>query len=189
VKAIRLAAPEIDLRSALWPAALLAAVVTFAATLPQFQPSHHPLRPGFFTACTYVSLAGLAALRWPGSTALCRLAWAPAVAHLVLLVFATVSFVRFGHWPIYGRPDPSDLHLPWLYAAAVFAVLGGVVTLAANVFVLAVNGFILVLDLDRRSRPISRLPSLLLHVAIVGFSAWLWIFEFSDRRLLDWLAD
>jgi hypothetical protein len=189
MKAIRLPAPEIDLRTALWPAALLAALVTFAATLPQFQPSHHPLRPGFFTACVYVSLAGLGALRWSGSTALRRLAWAPAVAHLVLVAFATVSFVRFGYWPIYGRPDPSTLHLPWFYATAVFAVLSGVVTVAANIVVLAVNGFNLLLDLDRRSGPTPRLPSLLQHAAIVGFSAWLWIFEFSDRRLLEWLAD
>jgi hypothetical protein len=137
----------------------------------------------------YVSLAGLAALQWQGSAALRRLAWAPAVAHLVLLAFATVSFVRFGHWPIYARPDPSDLHLPWLYAAAVLAVLGGVVTLAANVVMLAASGFSLLLSLGRPNWTQLRLSSLLHHAAIFGFSVWLWIFEFSDRRLLDWLAD
>jgi hypothetical protein len=31
-----------------------------------------------------------------------------------LICFAVVARVKLGFWPQYDRPDPKDLHLPWL---------------------------------------------------------------------------
>lgn len=47
--------------------------------------------------------------------------WIPLAAYLCLFSFAAIAYLRKGHWPFYGHPDPSHLRLPLLYAASVLA--------------------------------------------------------------------
>lgn len=161
-----------------------AAGVVYVASLPRFQYFDVPAERLPFVACIYVALLALAALPWQGTATLRRLAWTPVACHLTLVIFASVSFARHGHWPFYSHPDPSGLRLPWLYLLSILAVPTAWATLAANALAIVLHALG-----DRPGEWRERLPALLHHAAILAFSVWLWMFEFRDRRLLEWLAD
>jgi hypothetical protein len=61
------------------------------------------------------------------------------MAFIVLFGFAALAYAKVGHWPLYARPDPKELRLPFLHAAAFFsypaaalAALGAIVSLGRS---------------------------------------------------------
>src|SRR6185503_3139133 len=106
------------------------------ATSPRFLHPINPAPPSMCIVCTYVALAGLAAINVRASRAVTAAVWAPTIAHLVLIAFASYSFLRHRHWPWYSFPDPSDLRLPFFYGAAVLAVFGGALAIPGGAIAL-----------------------------------------------------
>jgi hypothetical protein len=49
------------------------------------------------------------------------LCWLPLATYLCLFAFTAIALFEVGHWPSYGRPDPSTLQLPLLYGAALLS--------------------------------------------------------------------
>ncbi|HUR57225.1 MAG TPA: hypothetical protein VM029_05925 [Opitutaceae bacterium] len=98
----------------------------------------------------------------------------PLAAFAALFGFAALAYAKVGHWPLYSRPDPSELRLPLLYAAALLsfpAVLfsGGIAFIS-----LAVRP-----DRWRRSH---------LAILLVGAAAWSSSVPLLDG-LMNWLLD
>ena len=147
----------------------------------------HPINPvgaPMFTVCVYVALAGLAALKVPVSRRVHLTVWAPTLAHAVLIAFASYSFAVHGHWPWYSAPDPKYLHVPVLYGAAVLSVLAGALSIPAGLLALVA----LAVEM-RRQNWREKLPRWVHSAAVLVMGTWLWVFEWRDRRLIEWLAD
>jgi hypothetical protein len=98
----------------------------------------------------------------------------PLAAYTAVVAFAVIAYFKIGHWPSYGQPDPSALHLPLLRWVAVLAY--------PVAFLSAAFGCVAV--------PLAW-PSLRKHDIGIFFSGVaLWIFTFPIvRHLWDWLAD
>ena len=65
--------------------------------------------------------------------------WIPIIAFLALFGFAAVAWGRVGHWPYYANPDPKDLALPFLHAAALLAYPLALVSIPACLLVVILS--------------------------------------------------
>ena len=100
--------------------------------------------------------------------------WLPFIAFLALAGFATVARVRVGHWPYYSNPDPKDLDLPLLHAAALLSYPIALVSIPACLFVviLAWN------SMKRRD----------VFMVMLGVALWAFILPITGP-LFEWLID
>jgi hypothetical protein len=100
--------------------------------------------------------------------------WTPLIAFLTLFGFAAIGWVRVDHWPHYANPDPKDLHLPVLHAAALLAYPLALVSIPACllVLVLAWNSL--------------RLRDVIIYTS--GASLWAFVFPITGS-LFEWLID
>lgn len=182
MKALPLHLPAGSTRLGLAAILLVASATVFVATWPQFLSRIYPVPPSLLVTFMYIALAALAARALPLSRGVRLAVWTPAAAHLVLIAFASYSLFRLGHWPKYGMPDPEELSVSVLYFAAMLSMLVGTLAVPFAAFTLGAafwgEGW-------RRERAATWLHA----VAVLAFGAGLWVFEWSDRRLFNWLMD
>jgi hypothetical protein len=100
--------------------------------------------------------------------------WLPAIAFVILIGFATIASIRVGHWPYYSNPDPKELHLPLLHAAALFSYPLALISLPIGLLIALLS-----FDSLRRRDII---------VFTTGAAAWAFIFPIVGR-LFEWLVD
>jgi hypothetical protein len=65
------------------------------------------------------------------------LSWIPLGTFLCLATFTAIAMRKEGHWPLYGRPDPSTLRLPLLYGASLLSYPVTIVAVAVGLIGLA----------------------------------------------------
>ena len=65
--------------------------------------------------------------------------WMPIFTFLALFGFAAIAWIRQGHWPYYANPDPKELDLPFLHAAALLAYPITMVSVPACLLVVIVT--------------------------------------------------
>ena len=100
--------------------------------------------------------------------------WIPIIAFVALLGFAAVAWVRVGHWPYCANPDPKDLALPLLHAAALLAYPLALVSIPACLLVV-------ILSWDSLKRH---------DVVMFTLGASLWAFALPmTGPLFEWLID
>lgn len=100
--------------------------------------------------------------------------WMPAVAVVMLVCFAAIASFQAGHLPYYSNPDPKELRLPLLHAAALLSYPLAFVTIPIALFTA-------VLSFDSMKRR----DMILLTF---GVAAWAFILPIAGR-LLVWLLD
>lgn len=114
------------------------------------------------------------------------LSFVPLLAYGLLMAFACLAYLKVGHWPTYGNPDPKDV-LPVmgevLRLSILLAALGSVPALAV---ILWSHGSDL-LDPDVTAKKFKNGAVALLHLGVFSLGAWLFLTEYS--RLSDWLLD
>lgn len=100
--------------------------------------------------------------------------WIPMIAFVALFGFAGVAWVRVGHWPYYANPDPKDLALPFLHAAALLAYPLALVSIPTCLLVV-------ILSWESLKRH---------HVIMFTLGASLWAFTLPmTGPLFEWLID
>jgi hypothetical protein len=100
--------------------------------------------------------------------------WVPLITCLVVVGFAAMAWHRVGHWPVYGRPDPKDLNLPWLHGAALISFPLAVVAIPLSLFVVICD----YRSLERRD----------VVVFTAGTAGWAFLFP-TMGKLFEWLID
>jgi hypothetical protein len=100
--------------------------------------------------------------------------WIPIVTFTVLMGFAVIASVRFGHWPYPFNPDPKSLRLPLLHAAAMLSYPLAFLSIPVGLWAM----FNVWDSLQRRD----------VVVFTMGASMWAFILPIT-RRLLEWLVD
>ncbi len=100
--------------------------------------------------------------------------WIPLITVLTLIGFAAIAWTQVGHWPHYANPDPKDLRLPLLHAAALLSLPIGFVSIPAC--------FLVVIAMwdSLKWRDIIAFT--------VGAALWAFILPLT-RHLFEWMID
>src|SRR5687767_5436541 len=64
--------------------------------------------------------------------------WIPLIAFIALVAFAVIAAERVGHWPYYSNPDPKELRLPVLHAAALLSYPVALISIPACLLVVII---------------------------------------------------
>ena len=98
----------------------------------------------------------------------------PAAAYTAVVGFTVIACFQVGHWPSYGQPDPSSLHLPLLRWVALLAYPVAFLSVAFGSVAVPLAWP----SLQKRD------------IAILFSGVALWVLTFPIvRHLWDWLAD
>jgi hypothetical protein len=100
--------------------------------------------------------------------------WIPLLAFLALMGFAAIACVRVGHWPHYANPDPKNLRLPVLHAAALLSYPIALVSIPACFLLLVATW--------------GRLRRRDVVVFTAGTALWAFFLPITGR-LFEWLID